>query len=264
MPAISIRTSAEAYIADNNRGIACKTFVQQILSIAPDLSIGQVIKDSLTEYDAILRIMDNPDVAFRISNSGSVLYMHYGYFNAQGDFIGAGNASAVGFFEKNSYFKAISIGVDGSLMYIMGKSSYISETTCVSYCMFTSTGQLSPIYGVGSVGLGATQYPLVPGVQFGRTTFYTSNPAKDNYEYISFVYESAIGQAVKAGYSHAFLPTAWRGDTTTRGFINVKWGGKYNIYTLYDASGPVKTLPGETVSINGVEMLSPGDVTVIE
>lgn len=264
MPAISIRTSAEAYIADANYGSACKTLVQQTLSIAPDLSIGRVIKDSLTEYDVLLRIMDNPDVGFRIMNSNAILYLYCGYFDAQGDFFSTNTSAIVAFFERNSYVKAISIGVDGCLMYIIFKSSRTSSSYGITYGIFTGTGEMSPICGVGTTNFVDTQYPTFPGVPFGRSALYIPNRAKDSAETIYFSNENFISAVVRAGYGHALMPTAWRGETMTRGFINIKWGGKYNIYTLYNATGIVETLPGETVSINGVEMLSPGYVTVIE
>lgn len=281
MPQISIRTSEEFYNTEtySGNGKACKFIVSQLLAMDPDLSLAEVRTDTDSSYSVRLRVMGQPDVGLSIENSSTTLYIGAGYWNRQGNFVTTSyNTRSVGSYfgyyysygasdpSWYSHIKVSVLGVDGVLKYIVFSSSRTTEVAYMYYGMFTSTAYADPQYCVGCAenSLNAT-YPFLPQIPFGATLpTVIRDSVNDSYEIINFSSFGSTDGFIKAGYSYALMPQAYQGTSTNKGFLNIKWGGKYNPYLLYGPDGVVKTRPGDIVTINGVEMLSPGYVTVIE
>jgi len=281
MPQITIRTSEVFHNTGtrNANGTACKFLVEQLVALDPDLSIAEVVTDTASEYSVRLRVMGNPDVGLNISNTNTYLNVGAGYWNSAGTYSGmSGNYDSVdrffGYYYQYGtsdpswypYLKVTIVGVDGVLKYILFSSSYTSTVPYMYYGMFTSTAYAEPQYCVGSTdtALSAT-YPNLPVVPFASTMpTGIREPIGDTAEFMSFTsFSDAVG-FTRAGYSYALLPKMYYATSTNKGFLNIKWGGKYNIYHLTNSGGVVKTQLGETVIVGGVQMLSPGYVTVIE
>lgn len=264
MPQATIRTSPEIYIpaGTTNLNPYYKEFVNQVLSIAPDLTVAKVDADNSSNYTVTLSFMGNPDVAIQFQCSGPNLYIYAGFWNNKGSFMSM-DMEVSSIFYVGKVFKVFSVGVDGTLVYVMPYSSSVSSSIGVVFGMFTSTGLESPQF-CATVFTTNYTYPEPPVAPFCATIpTHTIAPTRDQTETISYNSIDSAG-FVKIGYTHALLPALYYGTSASRTFLNIKWGGKYNIYRLYNASGMVWTRPGEIVTINGVEMLSPGYVAVIE
>lgn len=264
MPPITIRTSPEIYIPAGTANLNpyYKEFVNQLLSIAPDLAVKTVHTDNSSNYNVTLSFMGNPDIGVQLQCGGQNLIVSPGYWNKDGKF-NAFDSDTTAMFSVGRAFKVASYGVDGTLVYVMPYSGLSSTSNGFVLGMFTSTGLESPQFCAGSVNTSYI-YPEMPDPSFCVSSpFYTIAPTKDGSETIT--YDSFSSRNfLKIGYTHALLPAFYYGQTGKNAFLNIKWGGKYNIYRLYDADGIVNTRPGDIVTINGVEMLSPGYVAVIE
>lgn len=277
MPAISIRTSSEFHNTNtgSGNGIACKFVVNQLLSLDPELYLAEVLEDTDNQYFVYLRIQ-NSNVGFCIYNSGRSLHIESTYWDGQdsphgingytlSDYFGyyySYNPSTPDWFP---YIKVSVVGVDGALKYIVFSSSRLQSVAYMYYGMFTSTAHAEPTYCVGcSTNPLVAIYPSLPVIPFGSTMpTAIGDPTGGTYENATFTSFEAK-DFVKEGYTHALLPAMYYAYTQMRAFLNIKWGGKYDIYRLYNTNGIVQTAAGETVTINGIEMLSPGYVTVIE
>lgn len=266
MPQITIRTSPEIYIpaGTSNRNPYYKEFINQVLSVAPDLTVANVESDTNSNYSVLLRFMGNTEVGFRLNCSGDILNIYSGYWNKEGIFTHI-NVQSMSMFVAGRRFKVSSYGVDGALVYVMPYSEQDSTSDGFIFGMLTSTGYASPHFFVGLQGRDY-KYPQPPKVPYGYNVYlsiYMRGPNEDNAEsmYLTSFTDLSF---VRTGYTHALQPSLYYITTNTKALFNIKWGGKYTIYHLYDANGVVQTAAGEIVTINGVEMLSPGYVAVIE
>lgn len=283
MPQITIRTSEVFHNTgtSNSNGVACKFLVNQLLALDPELSIAEVITDNAASYAVRLKVNGDPSVGFYINNSGTTLSIYAGYWNDAGEFLTIANYGYVagnflGYYSSYStaspswyaYLKVTVVGVDGVLKYILFSSSYLSTVPYMCYGMFTSTAYPEPQYCIGCCNNNAvisSTYPALPVLPFASTVpTAIRDPINDTYDTIQFTSFGETLGFIRAGYSYALLPKMYYATSTSKGFLNIKWGGKYNIYHLTNSSGVVKTQFGETVIVGGVQMLSPGYVTVIE
>ncbi len=281
MPNITIRTSEVFHNTGtyNSNGTACKFIVNQLLALDPDLELAEVVTDNASTYSVRLRVMGSPDVGLYINNSSTTLYFGAGYWNNAGNFV---QVSDYGGYINNyfgyyysygtsspswyPYIRVSVVGIDGVLKYVLFSTSYTTSVGRMYYGMFTSTAYTEPQYCVGSTNTSwSATYPALPPVSFGSTLpTVIREPIADSYELINFSSFPDTTGFLKAGYSYALIPQGYYGVSTNKGFLNIRWGGQYTIYNLFNGGGRVVTQPGESVTVGGVSMLSPGYVSLVE
>ena len=260
----------------DENGIACKFIVSQLLELDSNLSLAEVETDTDAAYRVKLRVMGS-DVGLRISNSSTSLYLAAGVWKSDGTFVEAPNnyVSASYWFgyyygygtPEESWYPDIRVsvvGIDGVLTYIVFSTSRNTNVPCMYYGMFMSTAYTEPEYCVGTAekNLSAT-YPALPVIPFSSALpNVIKDKTTDNYATVSFSSFTEFNGIVKAGYQYAFLPRAYYGVSSNKGFLNIKWGGLYSLYVLYGQNGPVNTLTGETVTINGSVIVSGGQILI--
>lgn len=260
----------------DKNGIACKFIVSQLLGLDSNLSLAEVVTDTDETYSVRLRVMGS-DVGLRISNSSTSLYLSAGVWKSDGTFVEAPNNSVsasswFGYYygwntPEESWYPDIRVsvvGIDGVLTYIVFSTSENTNVPCMYYGTFTSTAYTEPEYcaGVAEKNLSAT-YPALPVIPFSSALpNVIKDKTNDNYEKVSFSSFTAFDGFTRAGYQYAFLPRAYYGISTNKGFLNIKWGGLYSLYVLYGQNGVVSTLTGETVTINGSAILSGGQILI--
>lgn len=261
---------------ENKNGIACKFIVSQLLGLDSNLSLAEVVTDTDATYGAKLRVMGS-DVGFYIRNISTHLYLSAGVFKSDGTFTEAPNNSAsgpawFGYFygssaPEESWYPDIRVsvvGIDGVLTYIVFSSSYNTAVPYMYYGMFTSAAYTEPEYcvGVANKTLNAT-YPALPVIPFSSAwPNVIKDKTNDGNTSVSFSSFTTVDGFVKAGYQYAFLPRAYYGVSSNKGFLNIKWGGLYSLYVLYGQNGVVNTLTGETVTIDGSAIVSGGQILI--
>ena len=278
MPTVTIRQSAVYHNTGtyNANGIACKFIVTQLLALDPDLSLAEVITNTDSTYSVRLRVMGS-DVGLCIINSDTNLYIGAGVWTSNGTFVTASNNTInvgdwFGHYYKYDtfddswypYIKVSAVGIDGVLKYIVFSSSRNNAVPCMYYGMFTSTAYSEPEYCVGcaSSALTAT-YPNLPVIPMASNMpNVIREPTTDTYTKVSYPTFSDTTVFIRAGYQYALLPRAYYGISSTKGFLNIKWGGLYSLYLLFGPNGIVQTLTGETVTINGSSIVSGGYVMI--
>ena len=272
MPAIQVRESEPFRItAASQQSEACKYLVEQMVSLNPDLIIDTVVTDTTSQYEAIVRVVGSR-VGFRIYNSGDYLYVGFGAWKASGSFVAYKIYSNRYFFSYSSsgtYVKVFSTGVDGVLKYVAFASSYASsEGIYLSYSMFTSATSLEPVHTCNAYTIDKN-WPVGPSFHVvSKIPGYFYDSDLDDIQSVSFTEApnniNEKKQWVNAGYLYALVQKATSGYSDTKGFLDIKWGGAYDLYYLVDSTGSeVYTQFGETVSINGVSTLSGGTVALI-
>lgn len=260
----------------DKNGIACKFIISQLLELDSNLSLAEVETDTDAGYRVKLRVMGS-DVGLAIGNSATSLYINAGVWKSDGTFVLAprnvlSSSYWFGYYyswntpEEGWYpdIRVSVVGIDGVLTYIIFSSSYTTDVPYMYYGMFTSTAYTEPEYCVGAPekGLSAT-YPALPVIPFSSALpNVIKDKTTDNYATVSFSSFTESNGFIKAGYQHAFLPRAYYGVSSNKGFLNIKWGGLYSLYVLYGQDGVVKTLTGETVTINGSVIVSGGEILI--
>lgn len=282
MPNITIKTS-EVYHntgSYNSNGKAVKFLVEQLLSLDPNLSIAEVLTDTDEIYSVRLKIMGS-NLGVHIFNDYTYLRLRMGAWDSSGTFIYSTGLEGVSYSDFLGYYYSYSdpaedwypylnvsvVGVDGALKYVVFQSSRKTTAPYFCYGMFTADTLPTPIYvgwhPIESRGLSYT-WPSRPQIPVGTTLpAYFYNPATDAMEAVSFFSLTDKTPATRAGYKYSLMPKAYHAYSTNMGAVNVKWGGLYDLYLLYDDNGAVSTLCGESVTINGQKLLSAGDVCVI-
>lgn len=260
----------------DKNGIACKFIISQLLELDSNLSLAEVETDTDAEYRVKLRVMGS-DVGFSIGNSGTSLYINTGVWKSDGTFVTASNNTASSSIWFGYYYswntpeewwypdiRVSVVGIDGVLTYIVFSSSYTTDIPYMYYGMFTSAAYTEPEYCVGAAtkNLSAT-YPALPVIPFSSVLpNVIKDKTADNYATVSFSSFTESNGFIKAGYQYAFLPRAYYGVSSNKGFLNIKWGGLYSLYVLYGQNGVVNTLTGETVTINGSAIVSGGEILI--
>lgn len=260
----------------DKNGIACKFIISQLLELDSNLSLAEVETDTDAEYRVKLRVMGS-DVGLFIGNSGTSLAISAGVWKSDGTFVLAPSNVASSSYWFGYYYawntpeeswypdiKVSVVGIDGVLTYIVFSSSYATDVPYMYYGMFTSAAYTEPEYCVGAAdkNLSAT-YPTLPVIPFSSALpTVIKDKTTDNYAKVSFSSFTEYNGFVKAGYQYAFLPRAYYGVSSNKGFLNIKWGGLYSLYVLYGQNGVVNTPTGENVTINGSVIVSGGEILI--
>ena len=271
MAAIQIQESEPFLITSDSttQQAAWKYVVSQLLALNPMLNLNRVDKDTSSEYTVYVEVADS-HAGFRISCYGSSLAIARCWFDANGSFWFEDSQSVSSFFTGGTgyHVKVSTVGVEGALKYVVFTSeAHNGKDLYLSYGMFTHDGKSDPVYVVYSgTALQSSTWPTpspVPVVH--QLPSYKYDSEADKLIWVGFVYFQSNHQVwARAGYPYALIQCANHGYTEKEGFVNVKWGGLYDLYYLVRSGGEaVITNFGETVSINGVSTLSGGTVALI-
>lgn len=275
MAAIQTKQS-EAYFltSSNNTGTACKFLVEQMVSMNPDLSIATVSTNTAATYKALVRVTGS-NVGFQIYNSSDCFYILPGAWKANGSFAtdtGVMPTEYSGSFfsvaKPGTYVTVSSAGVDGVLKEVVFTTSSGSQPLGLQYGMFTSDTSTDAVYVCGAyTSSNISSNWRIPSPLWLCASLPYGAYIKGLDAIVRIRYPNEIHSTPwqRAGFPYVLKPVGSDAYSDTEGFLNLKWGGAYNLYSLLDSAGSqVKTSFGETVSINGVSMQSAGYVSVIE
>lgn len=275
MPAIQIRESEPYFFTSTgDQRLAWKYIIGQLLSLDSMLSIERVVSDNSSSYEVLLKVGgSNAGFLIRCYNSG--LSISRCLFRASGSYTNYDNKSISNFFvlrDSGTRVKVSTAGIDGVLKYSVFTSD-ASDGGCLWLAtgMFTSDSVPDPVYVCesysGTYGYNSNWPTPAAAPVVLNLPHYRYDDASDSLQWVSFDNgTTAFDSAWKrSGYQYVFRQIAPRGYTDTQGYLNIKWGGAYDVYYLENNAGDyVATNFGETVTINGASALSGGVVALIE
>ena len=248
-----------------NYSYIIKTLAETLVSIDDMLSIGTVLVDNGSVYDVFIRISDTQQ-GIRLHNLSSYanrLYLDIGYLNDSGSFVSqmanGGNAYRLGDYSYCVFSWGLgdcirNVGISGSYstgFYIGAQYKFFMSSTSINKMLV-----LSPVGGT-SVG-----FPGLPmGTPSGDYLYDTERKVSESIYFST--YDVSVNAFKLSGLKYAMVPYLYQAYTSTKGFLNLRWGESHRLYSLYSIDGSqIYVRPGNTVSINSVSVMSIGPILI--
>lgn len=248
-----------------NYSYIIKTLAETLVSIDDMLSIDTVLINNGSVYDVFIKISDTRQ-GIRLHNSSSYtnrIYFNIGYLNDSGSFVSqmsnGGSDYKLGDYSYCVFSWGLgdcirNVGISGSVstgFYIGAQYKFFMSSTSINKMLV-----LSPV-GNTSVGF--------PGLPTGTPSLdYLYDTERKVSEAIYFNTYDVSDNAFKlSGLNYAMVPYFYQAYTSTKGFLNLRWGESHRLYALCSINGSqIYVRPGNTVSINSVSVMSIGPILI--
>lgn len=251
-------TQSETILIKDNPGTLLKSLVADLVSMDAALSIHSVLKDTTSEYSAVIRIYDSP-VYIQIHNSSSWIYILEGYFDSSGTFVSPNSAYRPDMLKSGSGACCFSWGLGDAIRFCcISSSDFSGQAVCFAYSKITANANRDSTVFAFITTAYSTGFPVAPIVNFSAP--YTYNNDTNTLEAVVINGVSPDNASLRSGYDYTLQPTGYSASTATKGYLNIRWGGSHQLYRLYNNASAVTITPGKTVSINGVSTMSVGMV----
>lgn len=245
----------------NTRAIA-----NAVLSMDEMLSVHSVLLDTDTKYSVVIQIA-NSNWAINIRNT----YGPTNNDNSSWIYVGRGVIKDGSYVEQgytdtdigttavlNVYI--FTWGIGNCIRNICLNSSNKMQSGIV-YGFFSHVLSDDVMCCVTAFKYTTTSFPGVPNTAGLYTSSYIYNETVGHFEQLTFVNMNwARTSIISTGLKYYMSTYNFEAYTSTKGFVNIKWGGAHRLYVLVsnDNKNIEYVPPGTNVSLNGTSVQSIG------
>lgn len=239
-------------------GTTLKALVAALVSMDAALSIHSILTDTASSYSVYIRIYDTP-LYIKIYNSGTDAYAAIGYLDSSGAFVSkqaAGRSYMLGSGMSTCCF---SWGLGDAIRFVCISSSYSTgQAIGFAYSKITANANKDSTVFASALSQSGMGFPVAPIVNI--SSGYVYNNDANILESVVVADASPGESSLKSGFDYTLQPLFYRASSSTKGYVNIRWGGSYRLYKLYNNNSVVNITPGKAVSINGVSTMAVGMV----
>lgn len=248
----------------NGYGSAAKAIVNLMLSTIPGLAVNETVSDTASKYDVYVYHPRSNRVRYHIYNNNGNLNIDTQICKVDGSWY------------------STSVSVDDCCIYGDSYSVTVHAWGIGDWLIFWQVNSSRGYRGFGAYtyitdASGSVEIPLmcserassssgtVP-MSFWPSNWFTYDDYSKTYGTMSFSSDtSAVSSAAKyANIPFVLYPYNIHAyfSSGSMGFVNVKWGGAYTLYLLYNVQtgSIVQQTPGSYANVNGTNVQSLGYV----
>lgn len=237
-----------------------KALVTKLVSVVPGFTIGEVVSDTSSTYKVYIYHPRTNRLRYQIYNDGSRMYLYVDILRVDGTWYSSSNGGASMTYGSGAQACVRAWGI-GDWWIWWQINTYSGYQMYGDFSYFTDASGTTevPLIG-GNTATGSGDAPYV-----FETSKYTYDDKGGTYAGIVYASDSTgVTTAKIAGASYVLYPHYIHAyfNTNTQGFVNIRWGGSYTLYRLFNTqtSTSVTQRPGSYANINGATVLSLGEL----
>lgn len=245
-------------LSEGYPGTTLKALVAALVPMDAALSIHSVLTDTASSYSVYIRIYDTP-VYIKIYNSGTYAYIAIGYFDSSGTFVANQSYGQQYILTSDTSVCCFSWGLGDAIRFVGISSSYSSGVAIgFAYSKITANANKDSTVFALAFAQSGMGFPVAPIANISSGYIYNNDA--NILESVSISAGAPGNASLKSGYDYTLQPAFYNAASPTKGYVNIRWGGSYRLYRLYNNNSVVTITPGKAVSINGVSTMAVGMV----